>query len=86
MRNTRSTELIFELSKPGCSGARLPKCDVPTLPVAELLPAEAVATEPLPLPELSEPDIVRHFVTEYVGGYAFLSVGLVYDEVQPQAE
>jgi glycine dehydrogenase subunit 2 len=62
MRNTRATELIFELSKPGCSGARLPKCDVPTLPVAELLPAEAVATKPLPLPELSEPDIVRHFV------------------------
>ncbi len=26
------------------------------------MPAEAIATKPLPLPELSEPDIVRHFV------------------------
>jgi glycine dehydrogenase subunit 2 len=62
MRNTRSTELIFELSKPGCSGAKLPPCDVPLRPVAELLPQEALAEGPLPLPELSEPDIVRHFV------------------------
>ncbi len=62
MRNVRATELIFELSKPGCSGAKLPQCDVPLRPVAELLPAEALAEKPLPLPELSEPDIVRHFV------------------------
>ena len=62
MRNVRATELIFELSKPGCSGAKLPQCDVPLRPVAELLPAEALADKPLPLPELSEPDIVRHFV------------------------
>ena len=62
MRNTRSTELIFELSKPGCSGAILPPCDVPLRPVGELLPRELLAEKPLPLPELSEPDIVRHFV------------------------
>jgi glycine dehydrogenase subunit 2 len=62
MRNARSTELIFELSKSGCSGARLPPCDVPVRPLAELLPREALAEKPLPLPELSEPDIVRHFV------------------------
>ncbi len=62
MRNTRSTELIFELSKPGCSGATLPECDVPLQPVADLLPQEALAAKPLPLPELPEPDIVRHFV------------------------
>src|SRR5271157_3657308 len=62
MRNTRSTELIFELSKRGCSGAKLPACDVPTRPTADLLPAEAIADKPLPLPELPEPDIVRHFV------------------------
>jgi glycine dehydrogenase subunit 2 len=62
MRNVRATELLFELSKPGCSGARLPQCDVPLRPVAELLPREFLAEKPLPLPELSEPDIVRHFV------------------------
>ena len=31
-------------------------------PVAELLPREVLAEKPLPLPELAEPDIVRHFV------------------------
>jgi glycine dehydrogenase subunit 2 len=41
---------------------RLPKCDVPERPVEELLPAVAVAAAPPPLPELSEPDVVRHFV------------------------
>lgn len=62
MRNPYSTELLFELSKPGSGGAVLPKCDVPEVPVAELLPDDALAAEPLPLPELPEPDIVRHFV------------------------
>jgi glycine dehydrogenase subunit 2 len=62
MRNPRPTELLFELSKPGCGGAVLPACDVPVVPAAELLPPEALADAPLPLPELPEPDIVRHFV------------------------
>jgi glycine dehydrogenase subunit 2 len=62
MRNTLSTELLFELSKPGCRAVRLPECDVPVRPVDELLPAAAVADGPPPLPELSEPEVVRHFV------------------------
>ena len=62
MRNPFTTELLFELSKPDCGGAVLPRCDVPTAPVEDLLPAEALADRPLPLPELPEPDIVRHFV------------------------
>ena len=62
MRNTRVTELLFELSKPGCRAAWLPEPDVPVRPVAELLPPEALATTTPPLPELAEPQIVRHFV------------------------
>src|SRR5512146_999275 len=62
MRNTQSTQLLFELSKPGSSSARLPACDVPARPVAELLPGAALATSPPPLPEWPEPEIVRHFV------------------------
>jgi glycine dehydrogenase subunit 2 len=50
------------MSKPGCRAVQLPTCDVPTKPVAELLPQKAIAEKPLPLPELSEPDVVRHFV------------------------
>jgi glycine dehydrogenase subunit 2 len=40
----------------------MPQCDVPVKPVTALLPAEMVSDAPLPLPELSEPDVVRHFV------------------------
>ncbi|MCH8923047.1 MAG: aminomethyl-transferring glycine dehydrogenase subunit GcvPB [Planctomycetes bacterium] len=61
MRNTQSTQLLFELSSPGRRAARLPACDVPERPVEELLPAESLADELLPLPELSEPDVVRHY-------------------------
>ena len=61
MRNTQSTQLLFELSSPGRRAARLPACDVPERPVEELLPAELLADQPPPLPELSEPDVVRHY-------------------------
>ena len=47
---------------PGCRAARLPACDVPRRPLDELLPAGALADAPPPLPELTEPDVVRHFV------------------------
>jgi len=62
MPNTQSTQLLFELSKPGCRAVRLPKCDVPEKPLADLLPAGTISHTPPPLPELSEPDVVRHFV------------------------
>ena len=62
MRNTRDTELIFDLSKSGRRAARLPECDVPQREVADLLPAEAIASAPPALPEVSEPQVIRHFV------------------------
>ena len=62
MRNQQATQLIFELSRRGCEAERLPDCDVPARPLAELLPPDALAASPLPLPEVSEPDLVRHFV------------------------
>ena len=62
MRNTRATKLIFELSKPGCRSVQLPEADVPCRPVEELLPPQALAAAPPPLPELPEPELVRHFV------------------------
>src|SRR4029079_9721487 len=61
MRNTRDTKLLFELSKPGARAARLPACDVPERLVSELLPASMLADTPPALPELSEPQVVRHF-------------------------
>jgi len=62
MRNTLATELLFEKSKPGSSSLRPPASDVPVRPVEELLPPDVLAPQPPPLPELSEPDLVRHFV------------------------
>jgi len=61
VRNTQATKLVFELSKPGRHGTRLPESDVPERPLDELLPPAAVADDPPPLPELAEPDVVRHY-------------------------
>jgi glycine dehydrogenase subunit 2 len=61
MRNTRATQLLFELSKPGRRAMRIPPSDVPEVPLDELLPAACRAAAPPPLPELTEPDLVRHF-------------------------
>src|SRR5215470_16295120 len=62
MRNTRDTKLLFELSEAGRRAHRLPACDVPERAVTELLPGGALAAAPPALPELSEPEVVRHFV------------------------
>ncbi len=61
MRNTQAIQLIFELSRPGRRSSQLPTCDVETPALSELFPAAALATQPLPLPELAEPDVVRHY-------------------------
>ncbi len=61
MRNSRDTKLLFELSDAGCRAHRLPKCDVPERDIADLLPRSALAERPPALPELSEPQVVRHF-------------------------
>ncbi|MHB8866640.1 MAG: aminomethyl-transferring glycine dehydrogenase subunit GcvPB [Pirellulaceae bacterium] len=61
MRNTQATRLVFELSQPGRRSSQLPACDVDVPEVPELLPRDALAEFPPPLPELAEPDVVRHF-------------------------
>ncbi len=61
MRNRQATQLLFELSKPGRQAAELPVCDVPVDVVDCGLPADLLADSPPPLPELAEPDVVRHF-------------------------
>ncbi len=63
MHNTQSTELLLELSRPGRRVHRLPECDVPAgSDVDAFLPADCLAAEPPPLPEVGEVDLVRHFV------------------------
>jgi glycine cleavage system P protein (glycine dehydrogenase) subunit 2 len=52
---------IFEKSSPGRRAAQLPDAGVPERPLSELLPAHLVRTDPAKLPEISEPEIVRHY-------------------------
>jgi glycine dehydrogenase subunit 2 len=52
---------IFEKSREGRRAFVPPELDVPEVPVAELLPEDALRSEPPELPEVSEPEIVRHY-------------------------
>ncbi len=53
--------LLFESSRPGRRTAILPAADVPDRPIDELIPAEHLAAQAPPLPELGELDVVRHY-------------------------
>ena len=58
--NRAAEPLLFEISRPGRLGVALPDCDVPITPPENLLPAAALRRDLL-LPELSEPEVIRHF-------------------------
>lgn len=53
--------LSFEKSAPGRKGLPWPVCDVPVVSVDKQIPANLLRKEPAHLPELSEPQVVRHF-------------------------
>ena len=57
MANPQLQPLIYDIGAPGRSGVNLPECDVPESP----LPA-ALMRDDLPLPEVGEVQVVRHFV------------------------
>jgi glycine cleavage system P protein (glycine dehydrogenase) subunit 2 len=52
---------IFERSKPGRRAFVPPSLDVPERPLDELLPPPLRRAEPPRLPEVAEPELVRHF-------------------------
>ncbi|HET7053672.1 MAG TPA: aminomethyl-transferring glycine dehydrogenase subunit GcvPB [Solirubrobacterales bacterium] len=52
---------IYEKSKPGRRAAVLPAAEVPEPPLEELIPARLLRSEPPRLPEVAEPEIVRHY-------------------------
>ena len=56
---------LFELSSPGRRGVRFPDPDVPKSPLPE-----GLVRKDLPLPELAEVDVVRHFVRLSQKNYA----------------
>jgi glycine dehydrogenase subunit 2 len=53
--------LLSEQGGPGHRGPSLPAADVPTRPLAQLLPGVRLRAD-LDLPQVSEPEVVRHFV------------------------
>ncbi|MGI8631983.1 MAG: aminomethyl-transferring glycine dehydrogenase subunit GcvPB [Solirubrobacterales bacterium] len=52
---------IFERSVPGRRAGTVPAADVPEPPLGELIPEHLLRDEPAELPEVSEPEIVRHY-------------------------
>ena len=73
MRET--VPLLFESGAPGRRGFRFAPCDVPEIPLEEALPAESLRREPAPLPELSEVEVIRHYVRLSRRNYA-VDVGI----------
>lgn len=57
-----SEKLIFELSSSGRRGYSLPELDIPSKDIRDLMPQKLLKEEELQLPELSEVDVVRHFI------------------------
>jgi glycine dehydrogenase subunit 2 len=55
------TLTIYERSKDGRRAFTPPPTDVPETPISDLLPADAIRREPPELPEIAEPEIVRHY-------------------------
>ena len=62
MRNQTATQLLFEMSLAGRGTVVFPASDVPEVSSIPALDAKFLAKENLPLPEIAEPDVVRHFV------------------------
>ena len=52
---------IYEKSRPGRRAAALPAAGVPEAPLEELIPAKLLRSSPPCLPEVAEPEIVRHY-------------------------
>jgi glycine dehydrogenase subunit 2 len=53
---------IFQKGAPGRRAFHCPPLEVPEVPAEQLLPARFRRSEPPRLPEVSEPEIVRHYV------------------------
>jgi glycine dehydrogenase subunit 2 len=55
-------KLIFEKSEKNRKGYTLPESEIPTKHLEELLPKENLRSKEAKLPEISEPEVMRHFI------------------------
>ena len=78
-----SVKLVYERSRPGRRAGRVPETGVR----GRRRPAELRRAKPPRLPEIAEPDLVRHFTElstrDVRDRHGLLSARLVHDEVQP---
>jgi glycine dehydrogenase subunit 2 len=56
-----AAQTIYEKSKSGRRAAELPAAEVPEKPLGELIPENLLRAEAPKLPEIAEPEIVRHY-------------------------
>lgn len=56
-------KIIFELSTPGTEGISLPLPDVPEVKPFDVIPSEFLRKNEAKLPSVSEPDVMRHFIS-----------------------
>src|SRR5207248_1268575 len=61
---------LMDISRPERRAWSLPACDVPEVPVDDLVPEWARAEAPPPLPEVSERDLVAHWSRLAARNYA----------------
>lgn len=55
-------KLLIERSAEGKQSLALPACDVPERPIENLIPKDRLRSRECGLPEVSEPEVVRHYV------------------------
>ena len=59
MRSAKA--LLFEIGKPGRTALDIAACDVPEQKIDALLPKSLLREQPAELPEVSQPDLIRHY-------------------------
>ena len=57
-----SDRLIIERSANGQMGTSLPAMDVPEQALSDLIPDSYLRASEMRLPEVSEPEVIRHYV------------------------
>ena len=62
--------LIFERSRPGRMGFKLPDLDVPEKPLEEYAGKDYLRSSDADLPEVSEVDVIRHYTNLSQKNYA----------------
>ncbi len=62
LHGSEEVRTIYERSVAGRRAFQAPACDVPQRPLDELIPSRLLRDRPAALPEVSEPELMRHYV------------------------